>query len=89
MKSIHQKLEEIAKNHLEIPSLHKSQQHDRYNFSIQQIEKALKYAYLMGERYGYKHGFSDARQTCDCPLDYVFPITAISPLVIDKPKTVV
>ncbi len=31
-----------------------------------QLEKALKAAYLAGEKCGYKHGFKDATTACDC-----------------------
>ncbi len=58
-KNLNQKLEEIARAHLGI---------DVFS-QIPTLEKSLKEAYLLGEKVGYKHGFSDAKEACLCNLE--------------------
>lgn len=83
-KSVHQKLEDIARNQLGIGILHKSQMIDTHTLTNHQIEKALKAAYLMGERNGYKHGYEDASHLCECSMEEI-----ISPIEIDKTNIMV
>lgn len=67
-KNINQKLEDIARTHLGVNVFSKAFIFDSHNLTNRQIEKALKSAYLLGEKAGYKHGFGDAKEACDCEL---------------------
>jgi len=68
-ENIHKKLEELSRNYLAIFSLHKSQHDELHEVSVKQVEKALKSAFLVGERFGYKYGFEDAKQAYECSLE--------------------
>jgi Rad3-related DNA helicase len=68
-KNLNQKLEEIARTHLGIDVFSKAPSFDSHEITNRQIEKALKAAYLLGEKSGYKHGFSDAKEACPCSLE--------------------
>lgn len=83
-KSIHQKLEDVARKYLRIGMLHKSQMIDTHTLTNCQIEKALKAAYLMGEKNGYKRGYEDASHLCECSMEEI-----ISPIKIDKTNMMV
>lgn len=67
-KNLNQRLEEIARTHLGIDVFSKALIVDSHDITNRQIEKALKAAYLLGEESGYKHGFGDAKEACDCDL---------------------
>jgi len=67
-KNLNQQLEEIARTHLGIDVFSKALVVDTHDITNRQIEKALKAAYLLGEKSGYKHGFGDAKEACDCEL---------------------
>jgi hypothetical protein len=83
-QNLHQQLEDLARLHLRVMSLHKSKHSEVYTVSVQQIEKALRSAFLKGEKIGYKQGFSDAKQACNCSLDDI-----ILPINIDKTEAMV
>lgn len=70
-KNLNNRLEEIARINLGINIFSKALLFDSHVITNRQIEKALKSAYLLGEKSGYKHGFGDAKEACDCDLhDY-------------------
>lgn len=50
----------------------------RYELTILQVKKALKEAYLLGEKNGYKHGFTDASAVCDCSIE-----ASVNDLLVD------
>jgi hypothetical protein len=66
-KNINQKIEDIAKKHINI--VFTESMDDIHEVTNVQIENALKAAYLLGEKTGYKHGFKDAKVACDCILE--------------------
>lgn len=78
-KNLNQKLEEIARKHLGVDVFDKALIIDSHDVTNLQIEKALKAAYLLGETSGYKHGFGDAKEACDCEFheeeNKSFPLT--------------
>lgn len=69
-KNVNDRLEELARNYLEIPSFYTSELSEKHEVSGQQLEKALKAAYLIGEKNGYSNGFGDAKYACNCSLDH-------------------
>jgi len=83
-KNINQKLEDVARNHLGIDVFGRAFIIDSYTVSNKQIEKALKAAYLLGEKSGYKHGYNDASEACPCSMDEEVEIESKSPLDILK-----
>ena len=85
-QSVHQKIEELVQNYLNIPSLHKDRRYDRHDVSVQQVEKALRAAFLMGEKLGYSHGFNDASEACDCSLEDHVHETKILQMHVDREK---
>jgi hypothetical protein len=92
VKDVNKKLEEIARKYCGVASLkHIQQGEEIQTITIYQLEKALKSAFLSGEKAGYKQGFSDAKQACNCILDEVdiFPKEMFSPIKIDKTEVVV
>lgn len=86
-QNLHQRLEDLARLHLRVMSLHKSKHSEIYTVSVQQVEKALRSSFLKGEKAGYKQGFSDAKHACNCSLDDI--MSEIFPVKIDKTKEVV
>ena len=70
-KSIEQKLEEAARKHLGVTSLHNSQDGEMHKITVRQLNRALKAAYLAGEQIGYGLGFSNAKLAGDCSLEEI------------------
>ena len=69
--TVHQTLEEISRKHFGVTSLEKC---EKFEVSINQIELALRSAFLSGEKIGYKYGFKDGKNICDCvdkPIEYL------------------
>jgi len=83
-KNLNQKLEEIARTHLGIDIFSKALIFDSHEITNRQVEKALRAAYLLGEKSGYKHGFGDAKEACDCVLQEDLDETPISPIDFSK-----
>jgi hypothetical protein len=89
VKDVNKKLEDIARKYCGVASLgHIQPEEGTQTITIYQLEKALKSAFLSGEKAGYKQGFSDAKQACNCVLDDICD-DIISPVKIGKTKMVV
>ena len=67
IENIHNKILQIAKTYLNIYSFYNK--HELTSVSVGSVEKALKTAFLQGERLGYEHGFNDAKEACECSLE--------------------
>jgi hypothetical protein len=69
IKMIRESVEEIARMYFGIPTLYKEHQGGSISLTHKQIERALRESYKMGERSGYRCGYDDAKEACDCVLD--------------------
>jgi hypothetical protein len=83
-KNINQKLEDIARIHLGMDVFSKAPTFGSHEINNRQIEKALKAAYLLGEKSGYKYGFGDAKEACPCSMDEEVENESKSPLDFSK-----
>jgi hypothetical protein len=84
IKMIRESVEEIARMYFGIPTLYKEVQGGSISLTHKQIEKALKESYKMGERSGYKCGYNDAKESCDCVLDEKLVEVPLSTIDLSK-----
>jgi len=79
---------DIARKYLGIPDLYRQGYGNTVNLTDKQVEKALREMYKTGEHIGYKQGFHDAKQACECDLHDIVD-TSVRISTVDIPKNLV